>query len=545
MIRPLLSYDDSRDLIKQDRLGAYFRMAPETATLAGYHGYDHLLGHADREHVEEELRFLTEWLEDLRRLPSKTLTPEQRLDLLLFERGHAMLRFVFETMQLWDRNPDAISEVGQILFMMLLYAAEDETQRFTDIAERLEQLPRFVREHQSRTRTPPRRWRDLAVQTTAAMPPFFDALAAAAEAQVAGSLAERIRQGGARAKTITAEYLAWLKTLPVDDAESWILGPERFAELLRLRDLGLSPEEILALGQDYLTRYRAEQRELAIAITGSPDVDAARRRVEADAPRDFAAALAATRAACTEARAFLTERRLVPLPATEQLTIIETPDFLRPLIPFAAIFPPARFDPAQRGIYIVTPPADAADLARHCNYAGLYNTAVHEAYPGHHLQLSTANQSASIMRSSPVVGGKATELVEGWAHYCEELMKTHGFHDSPAERFMMVSDLVWRATRIIIDVRLSQGHMSYDEAVAMLVENARMPEAGARAEVNRYTHSPGYQLSYLVGKHQLLALKEAVKAKEGRAFSEFAFHERLLESGSIPIGIIRREIFRV
>lgn len=107
----------------------------------------------------------------------------------------------------------------------------------------------------------------------------------------------------------------------------------------------------------------------------------------------------------------------------------------------------------------------------------------------------------------------------------------------------MISDLVWRATRIIIDVKLSRGEMSCDEAVAMLMTRAQMTKEGATAEVNRYIYSPSYQLSYLIGKELLLDLKRAVKTKEQALFSEASFHNRLLRAGSIPIAIIRTEIF--
>lgn len=540
-----LPYDDRSDLIKKDRLLAFLQLTPEFGTMIGYHANDHLLSHVDRAHLEAEMQFLKEWLAGLQQLPTATLTPDQRLDLLLFERAYALQRFSFEEIRSWERDPQAITEIGQILFLTLSYEAENEEKRFTDIAARLEQVPGFVREYQSRITKPPRRWRDLAIETTQGMPAFFDAAVAAAKAKASPMLVARVEQGAAQAKVETAAYIEWLKQLPVDEAESWVLGPERFRELIRLRDLGLEVNQILDLGQEYLGRYQAELTRLAVQIGGTADIDAVRRRIQANAPTDFAAALVATRKACAEAKLFLQKHRLVELPKEERLEVIETPAFLRPLIPFAAIFPPTRFAKTQKGTYIVTPPAHPADLAKHLNYAGLYNTAVHEAYPGHHLQLSTANLRTSIMRSVPVVGGKATELVEGWAHYCEELMKDRGFHDSPEGRFVMVSDLVWRATRIIIDIKLSQGEMSYDQAVQMLVQQAHLQEAGARAEINRYTSSPSYQLSYLLGKHLILELKKAVKEKEKGLFNELDFHTKLLSAGSIPVSIIRREIFQV
>lgn len=540
-----IPFDDTHDLIKKDRLTAFFRLAPEFGTITGYHAFDDQLPHAGREHLEEEVQFLGDWLKELRQLPPETLTADQRLDLRLFEQAYALQQFYYHEIRSWERNPEAITEVGQILFLTLLYTTDNEEKRFVDIAARLEQLPRYVKEHQSRIVRPPRRWRDLAIETTSGMPRFFDAIVEAAVTKAPATLHDRIRAAATRAQTETAAYLEWLKALPVDEAESWVLGPAKFTELIRLRELGIGVKQILELGQEFVGKYQAELTRLAAQIVGVANIDAARAKIETNAPLDFAAALTATRTACAEAKAFCRKHQLVDLPADEALDIIETPGFLRPLIPFAAIFPPARFDPIQKGVYIVTPPAAPADLAKHLNYASLYNTAVHEAYPGHHLQLTTANLRTTFLRSTPLAGGKATELVEGWAHYCEEMMKNHGFHDTLEGRFMMVSDLVWRATRIIIDIKLSQGEMTYDQGVQMLVQQARLPEAGARAEVNRYTHSPSYQLSYLLGKYLILELKKAVKAKEKDQFSERAFHNRLLAAGSIPISVIRREIFAV
>lgn len=538
-------FNDQHDIIKKDRLEAFFQLSPEVATFTGYHALDDRLPHAARENIDEELRFLRDWLAEIQRLPTETLTPDQQLDRTLFAQQVALHCFYLEETRVWERNPEAITEIGQILFMMLLFDAPDEEKRFADIAARLEQMPRFVKEHQSRIVHPPVRWRDIALETTQGMPRFFDAVVEAARTKASPALLARIERAVATAKQETAAYVEWLKALPVDGAESWALGPERFAELIRLRTLDLSVNQIVALGEEYLGRYQAELTRLAVQVVGAVDIEGARACVEQHAPRDFASALEATRKACAEAKLFLQKHRLVTLPEDERLEVIETPSFLRPILPFAAIFAPAKFDRPQRGVYIVTPPVNLDGVAKHLNYASLYNTAVHEAYPGHHLQLTTANLQCSFLRSAPIAGGKAMELVEGWAHYCEELMKDHGFHDTPEGRFMMVHDLVWRATRILIDVKLSQGEMTYDQGVQMLMQQARLPEPAARAELNRYTQSPGYQLSYLTGKHLILELKKAVKAREKHRFSEYDFHNRLLRAGSIPISIIRKHIFNV
>jgi uncharacterized protein (DUF885 family) len=128
----------------------------------------------------------------------------------------------------------------------------------------------------------------------------------------------------------------------------------------------------------------------------------------------------------------------------------------------------------------------------------------------------------------------AHELVEGWAHYCEQLMYEQGFTASPEVRFVQLNDLVWRACRIIIDVELSSGRMTFQQAVDLLVEEAAMTRAGAEAEVRRYTYTPGYQLSYLYGKHLLLQLRQRRRRLEGDAFDLRGFHDRLLYAGAVP-----------
>ncbi len=538
-------FDDTHDLIKRDKLLQLCALAPDFATVNGYHAHDAELPGADRNQLDAQMHFLRAWLAQVQTIPAHQLSASQQLDRRLFAHYMDLQNFFYDDLQLWEKSTDAITEVGHLCFMMLLHPHADPETHFANITARLDALPRFVAEHQSRTVRPPKRWRDLSIESTEHMPHFFDAIRNAPNGAISETLHKRLATAVLQAKSECIRYLDWLKNLAVDENESWVLGPERFAHFMRLRQLDMDPDQLIAFGENSLSRYTADRNYWAKQIVGRPDIAAAQSHIETQVPSDFAAALQTTRNACADARAFVQQRGLVDLPDDERLDVIETPPFLRSLIAFAAIFPPAKFAPVQIGTYIVTPPTDHARLAKHLNLTSIYNTAVHEAYPGHHVQLATANLHCSMLRSAPFVGGKATELVEGWAHYCEELMKDRGFHDTPEGRFTMVGDLVWRAARVIIDVKLSSGTMSFDEATAMLVQTAGMTSDTARVEVNRYTQSPGYQLSYLVGKHLLLELKDSVAARDGKKFSERDFHNELLRAGSIPIRMIREEIFGV
>ena len=193
---------------------------------------------------------------------------------------------------------------------------------------------------------------------------------------------------------------------------------------------------------------------------------------------------------------------------------------------------------------MVTPPEDGDLLGlSRPRFSGI---AVHEGYPGHHLQHSLAHRACSLYRNNPFVGfpvdGAARfglDLVEGWAHFCEEMMKDQGFHDTPQSRYWMVEDQLFRAVRILVDIDLSRGRMSSAEAAGFLCDELGMPRSGAEAEVRRYTTSPTYQLCYLLGKHKIEQLRDEVRTSEGESYSDRRFHEMVLAEGCIPVEMIR------
>jgi uncharacterized protein (DUF885 family) len=196
---------------------------------------------------------------------------------------------------------------------------------------------------------------------------------------------------------------------------------------------------------------------------------------------------------------------------------------------------PSKYDKPQIGVYIVTRPKDIANLGNHLNYKSIRNTAVHEAYPGHFLQGSCSNRG-SIIRI--IIDG--TETVEGWAHYCEQMMAEQGFITDPETKLVQVNDIIWRAVRIIVDVKLSRGEMSFDEAMDMLIKETGMSKEGATAEVRRYTQTPGYSLSYLLGKHLILQLKTELKQKMGSKYTDKFFHDTITANGYLPMSLLRR-----
>jgi uncharacterized protein (DUF885 family) len=227
------------------------------------------------------------------------------------------------------------------------------------------------------------------------------------------------------------------------------------------------------------------------------------------------------------------------VPDDERIDVVPTPEYLRNVVPFAAYFEPAALDADPKGIYIVTPSVGRDPNAmREHNYASISNTSIHEAYPGHHLQLDTARRNGSLTRLLT----DAPEFVEGWGMYSELMMREHGFDDAPEFRVIMHTDAIWRACRIILDIRLHRGEISVEEATDFLVEQTNFQRANARAEVQWYTYRPTYPLSYLLGRTLLLGLRSDEQARLGDRFSLKGFHDTLLRNGSLPISFHRRQL---
>ncbi len=259
-------------------------------------------------------------------------------------------------------------------------------------------------------------------------------------------------------------------------------------------------------------------------------------RIKNDHPATFEEALEEYRRAMDRARDFVREHDLGTLPPNDTLVVIETPSFIRHLVPFAAYFEPARFDPVPQGTYIVTPP-ETPEMMREHNYASISNTSVHEAYPGHHQQLAAAITNPSLVR----LFSTSPEFAEGWAFYTEKMMKEAGFDNTPTHRYIQLTDVIWRATRIVLDVQMHRGEIGFEAGVERLASETGFEIPAALAEVKRYTSTPTYQLSYLYGRHMIEALRRDVERAQGPDFNLKAFHDTLLYGGTMPVSYARRQ----
>jgi uncharacterized protein (DUF885 family) len=531
--------DDRLYDLVEARFRRLLRDNPILATDVGVHDHDDELGDGGRETLLAELAADRQHLADVQALDPAGLSATAR-----FERDlemHNLRRAIFDTdeLRIWERRSLALDTVGDGLFLLFARDHAPLAERLDAIAGRLEGIPRHLEEARSRATVPQvRLWQKLEIETAAELPALFDELVAAGEGVVRAPEQRRLARGAEAAKVAVDLYGSWLEDTLVDGTDDWAVGRERHDALVGLRAFdGLGADEILELGYEKLADEHAARAAAAREV--DPDATEAEviDRVKSDQPPTFEAALGAYQESMRRARAHLIERNLVTVPDDERIDVVETPEYLRNVIPFAAYFSPASFDPDPKGIYVVTPSVHGDPNAmREHNFASISNTSVHEAYPGHHLQLDVARRHPSLTR----LMADAPEFVEGWGMYSELMMREHGFDDDPRFRVMLHTDAIWRACRIILDVRLHRGELTVDEGVDFLVEQTSFERANARSEVQWYTYRPTYPLSYLLGRTLILELRADEQQRLGDAFSLKGFHDALLRNGSLPVSFQRR-----
>jgi uncharacterized protein (DUF885 family) len=513
---------------------------PVLATYLGIHELDDQLGDLSREAhlglIDAERRYLT----DL-----EAIDPARLSDANVLEREMAILsarRALFDEQvhRTWQRRVTAGESLGDALFLLYARDFAPFPDRLDAVAARLEAAPTALRQVRDRLGADPvALWLELELEAVASLPGFFDLiLDTAAGAYGDDARFRRLERAADGAKSALEDYSGWIREQLPRAGSSFALGRDNLDALIGLRAFdGLTADDILAIGWEQLELNHEARRAAAAEIDPNVPERAVLERVKADHPGTFDEALAEYQDVMARALAFIRERGLATIPDDAPLDVVATPDYLRRMTPFAAYFAPAAFDHPRRGIYIVTPSVDDDPRAMlEHNRASISNTSIHEAYPGHHLQLSAALERPTLTRLLI----DAPEFVEGWGMYSEQVMREHGFDATPAHRMALATDAIWRACRIILDIRLHRGEIGPEAATDFLIEHTGFERPNAEAEVQRYTFTPTYQLSYLLGKVLILRLREDEQRRLGDAFSLRGFHDALLWTGSIPLSFHRR-----
>jgi uncharacterized protein (DUF885 family) len=542
----------------QDYVALVVAVSPETATALGDHSRDTELDDYTRDGEEVALRREQAMLDDLR---SRFATPHAsltaRTDLALLESALAVDVRTRRSEKPLERDPTAYDEPMAAIFLMAAREYAPLRDRARAALARIEKVPAVVVLGRQNLRAPPRVWVEVGIEQSRSASAFFTEQ----RAFLVGALPEdmpRIDAAIRAAKNAYADYARFLErdVMPHAGAD-FAAGRELFDFLLHEGYfLQEDADRIYQVGQRVFAATEAEMdivaRRIDPKLASSPNSwPEVTRRLKSHHPT-AAELLPSYRNEVARARQFLVDKDVVPFPEGDDCQVVETPPFLRSTTT-ASYEPAPALDPETRGLFFVTPIDRSAtkkqqeEMLRENDHGDQVDTVVHETYPGHHLQLSFARRSPSLIRR--IVDAKRAAVVgadlfaEGWGLYSEELMGELGYY-TDEERLMELEWTLVRAARVLIDVGLHARGMTFDQAVNMLTDQVHLERELAVNEVKRYTMSPTQPLSYLIGRERILAMRERFKQEAGAGFTLKGFHAAVLSHGTIAPGLIEREMFQ-
>lgn len=432
----------------------------------------------------------------------------------------------FELQRPWERDPLSWARAPvEAVFLVLLREHLPEEERRAGVAGRCAAIPDYLAAA-----------RQLLVP--AAVPPAWTALASASAAggasflrDVVAGFAPEAEDAVAAAADALESFGAWVTdTLAPEAGGAYVAGEQTLQRLLRdVHLLDEGPAEVAARGQLLLARCE----DALVDAAGAADWRAALERARAARPT-MDELVPAYRREFQQLEEFCFEHDLVTDPGAPA-TLKATPEFLRPLMGYAAYLPPGAFEEVRTGELWVTPPPAPDGLADH-SYAALQPITAHEGYPGHHLQLTSVGALGSVVRR---LRGGSSLMTEGWGLYTEELMHETGYY-TPEGRLAQLALTAMRAARIVVDMGLHTGDMTVDEGIDLLVDRAGMSRTTATSEVLRYTMMPTQPFTYLYGAEEIRRIRATWRERTGGSLR--AFHDALLAYGHLPPALVARAL---
>ena len=522
---------DYRDLVRS-WLDLRWQLDPVAATQAGVSAHDGRLGTYTKPQVKQSLAALKAMAAAFEYCETASLHEEVDQTAVLNDLRVAIARYEREKPH--ELNPEFhLSHLFDGLFALLLRRDRPAEERGRALVARLGEAPRFLREARATLGRPPRVFTETGLAVAAGGRALFEE----AIPEFVGGLSRSVWEAAAEAlraaRQEMEEFTAFLGGELADRSDGdFALGRPQFDFRLHYgHALRETAPELLRFGEALVREAEGDlERHAAQLAPGVPWRELVERlRRDHPARGDLVASYAG---AMERSRRFVAERGLASVPEGP-LQVVATPSFMEPLIPFAAYDPPGAFSEDRTGWFYVSVPAEAR-LGEHSAHE-LALTALHEGYPGHHLQHLAAQAQASPVRR--VVWTPLT--VEGWALYCEEMMGEQGFFASAEEAFFQRLHLLWRAMRVVLDVRLHTEGMTVEQAIRSLMEKLGLARESAEAEVRRYCSNPAGQLCYAVGRRELLRLREAWRRRAGDGASLRRFHDEVLSYGGLPVSLMR------
>ncbi len=557
------------DLSEQFFSDIYFKSSPTAGTSAGLHQYDTQLEDYSAAGVEREVAALHQFEKKVDAIDPAALDAPVAADREILLNNIKSELLTLEEIRPWEKNPDLYtSGIANSAFVIMERPYASADTRLRALVEREKKMPRALQEARKNLKNPPRIFTEIALEQIDGDVSFFENdvpsafFSGADGAETATDTDTEAEFAKTNAAVVAAlkSYAAWMKTdlLPRSNGD-YRLGAAPFEKKLEYDEMVEIPlDRLLAIAFDDLHRNQAEFAREAKLVDAAKTPQQVLAELDAihPAPGELLNAFHGT---FDSLIAFIREKHIVTVPSDVQPTLEETPPFMRATT-FASMDPPGPFETHSAKAYfnVTLPekdwtPEHVAEHMASFNVGTIISTSVHEAYPGHYVQFLWMPQFPSTIRK--VLG--ANTNIEGWAHYCEQMMLDEGYAAAPTNatpeelkqarlvRLGQIQDALLRDARFVNSIKLHTGEgepggrWTVEQAEDFFVNQGYQSRSVAEVETKRGTGDPTY-LYYTLGKLEIMKLRSDVMKKEGAAFSLEKFHDDFMRQGFAPIKVVRR-----
>ncbi len=531
-----------------------FRIHPMFATQQGNHDYDDQLDDLAPEARRKDVERAKTWLARIpKEIDTAKLSRDGRIDFQIWTHAIRYGLWSVANDNRFEYDPRVYGEyISDSVFVLLTQSTLPRERNVENAAKRIKHIPRIVAAAKAGLKNPPKILTEVAIKRNIGAIAFYekDIYEFAKETPGSEPLATPCR---AAVKSLK-DYQKWLEKelLPKSKGE-WRLGKEKFAQKLELElDAGLTADEVVKIAETEADRVEREMYYFAKQLWAKyfpdqalpPDDDAGRNATiksildEVSKKHGTPETLVAdARKTVTRIKDFIRERHILTLPEPDTCKIIAMPEFQRG---FSAAYlnPAPPLDPKANSLYAVAPPPKDWSQARQETFFREYNSAmlqvltIHEAYPGHYVQLAYSNRCPSLVRKILWSG----TFAEGWAVYTEQMMLDQGYGNGDlALRLNQLKFYLRAVLNAILDNKMHTANMTDEEAMKMLVGRGFQTEAEAVGKVARAKQSSTQLSTYFVGRTAFYRLRQSVERKQGSTFNLGKFHEAVLSHGTLPV----------
>jgi uncharacterized protein (DUF885 family) len=547
----------------------YLREAPEQspvgATSLGDHRFDDRLDDVSASGWQSRLAFTELYLTALEAIDRGKLSRANQVDAVLLLHDLQYDRWKFQTLEDWRWNPLIYTRTaGDALYNLLARDFAPLPERLGNLGKRLDEIPRFlaqVREVLDPARVP-KVHAETASKQNAGLKAMLDGEITTQIATLPAAEQEGLRASLAKARSAVSQHQIWLdKRLLPESKGDFRLGGALYDQKLAFALFSpLSRQEIRARAESELAATRGAMYDIARQVLKgrrnapstpeNPNAAQQQRAIKAALELAYAerpqrdAVLDAARASLTDATQFVREKNLVTLP-TEPLEIIEMPEFQQG-VALAYCDSPGPLEAGQKTFYAVSPipkqwtRAQTDSFLREYNSRSIHNLTIHEAMPGHYLQLAHANQYSSTLRKVLASG----PFIEGWAVYTERVMIDAGYMDG--DPLMKLIQMKWYLRSIVnamLDQAVHVDGISRDAAMKLMTESSFQEEREAAGKWTRAQLTSAQLPVYFVGAQEHIALRAEAEQRLGANFVLREYHDKVLSYGSPPVRFARALMF--